>query len=87
MEFEWDGANEDHCRRHGVIPTEVEPAIAHGAIFSNPEHSQVELRFRAMGQIASGRWVYASFTIRGERVRPVAAHFLREKEVQKWLER
>ncbi len=45
MEFEWDGANEGHCRRHGVIPAEVERAIAHGIVFPNPEHSQIELRF------------------------------------------
>lgn len=87
MDFDWDNANEGHCRRHDITRGEVEHVIASGIIFPNAEHSQTELRFRAIGRTPSGRWAYASFTIRGERVRPVTAHFLHEKEVQKWLKR
>jgi uncharacterized DUF497 family protein len=55
-------------------------------VFSDPEHSHSEERFKTIGRTGSGRCVLIVFTLRdrgGETfVRPVGARYMHQKEVE-----
>lgn len=81
--FEWDKANiEKNWSKHKVSPTECEQVF-----FSEPlnmgedsKHSDEEKRFHALGQTDAGRFLFASFTIRNNRVRVISARDMSRKE-------
>jgi uncharacterized DUF497 family protein len=85
--FEWDKGNRDKCQKHGVPVGEVE-SLLHGplAIFADPEHSETEERFKAIGRTDDGRGVLIVFTLRrreeGIFIRPVSARYMHRKEVE-----
>lgn len=89
--FEWDGANRDKCRKHGVSVAEIESLFQRPiAVFPDPTHSQGEMRFKAIGKTNRGRSVFAVFTLRnrdGEAwIRPIGARYMHAKEVRHYEE-
>jgi uncharacterized DUF497 family protein len=63
--FEWDKGNREKCQKHGVPLAAVE-SLLHGpfAVFPDPEHSEIEERFKAIGRTEDGRGVLLVFTLR-----------------------
>ena len=54
--IDWDGANREKCRQHGVSIAEIESIFANPiAVIPDPEHSRSEQRFKAIGRTAEGR--------------------------------
>lgn len=47
----WDDWNREHIARHGVVPTEVEEAVA-GATLAEPSYKE---RYALIGMTAAGR--------------------------------
>ena len=89
--FEWDKGNRDKCQKHGVPLAAVE-SLLHGplAVFPDPEHSEIEERFKAIGRTEDGRSVLIVFTLRrreeGIFIRPVSARYMHRKEVEYYEE-
>lgn len=84
---EWDDANRDKCRKHGVSVAEVESLFRRSiAVFPDPAHSSGETRFKAIGKTDEGRGVLIVFTLRsraGETfIRPLSARYMHAKEVR-----
>ncbi len=87
--FDWDRANLDHCRKHGVSRTEIESVFARAVIvLPDPGHSRTEQRFRAVGRTRHERPVFVVFTIRerdGQRyIRPVSARYMHREEIENY---
>ncbi|HKX11061.1 MAG TPA: BrnT family toxin [Stellaceae bacterium] len=85
--FEWDEANREKCRKHGVSPAEIESTFHRPiAVFPDPAHSRSETRFKAIGKTDKGRSILIVFTLRrreGETViRPISARYMHRKEVK-----
>ncbi len=84
--FEWDGANEGKCQKHGVSIAEIE-SVFRGQVRIAPdlEHSLLEERLKAIGVSDAGRNVLIAFTVRmrgADRfIRPVSARYMHAKEV------
>lgn len=78
--FDWDVHNVGHVARHGVHPEEVEDAVerAHAIIPAKDMHG--EKRWKLFGRSAAGRYLVVVFTIRDDRLRPVTAHTMNERE-------
>lgn len=89
--FDWDEANRDKCRKHGVSIAEIE-SLFEGAVVILPDadHSQTERRFRAIGRTARGRAVFVVFTERlhGGRmvIRPISARYMHRREARNYEE-
>lgn len=87
--FDWDEANTDKCCKHGLTVSAIE-AVFRGrpAVHPDPQHSNRETRFRAIGRTAEGRWAFVVFTWRqrdGLRlVRPISARYMHQKEVESY---
>jgi uncharacterized protein len=85
--FDWDTGNNAKCQKHGVPIAEIE-ALFHGSlnVFPDPEHSEDEERFKAIGQGSSGRYIFIVFTIRRRvrrrLIRPISARYMHQKEVE-----
>ncbi len=85
--FDWDDANREKCRKHGVSVGEIEflfggePKVA-----PDPRHSNDEDRLIAIGRTAEGRAIFVAFTFRvreGQRfIRPVSARYMHKKEIE-----
>lgn len=85
--FQWDEGNRGKCSTHGVCLAEIE-SLFRGVpgVYDDPDHSEQEPRFRAIGQTDMGRYVFVVFTIREEDgrtfIRPISARYMHEKEIQ-----
>jgi uncharacterized protein len=83
--------NREKCQKHGVPLAAVE-SLLHGpfAVFLDPEHSEIEGRFKAIGRTEDGRGVLLVFTLRrreeGIFIRPVSARYMHRKEVEYYEE-
>ncbi len=85
--FEWDDANREKCRKHGVSVAAIESLFQRPvAVFPDPAHSRGETRFKAIGKTDDGRSVLIVFTLRargGQRfIRPISARYMHAKEVR-----
>ncbi len=82
--FDWDDGNAPKIReRHDVEPGECEQAFVSEPllVLADPEHSQQEERWRALGSTIGGRRLYVVFTIRrGVLIRVLAARDMNRKE-------
>ena len=82
--FDWDKGNWPKCGKHGVSRAEIEevftgtPAVE---TYPFPE----EVRMRAIGKSAAGRYVFVVFMLReidGQmKLRPISARYMHEKEI------
>ncbi len=89
--FEWDDANRDKCRKHGVSVAAIESLFQRPiAVFPDPAHSRGETRFKAIGKTDKGRSVVVVFTLRkrgGETfIRPISARYMHMKEIKYYEE-
>jgi uncharacterized protein len=89
--FEWDKANQEKCRNHGVSIAEIEALFRRPlAVFPDPAHSRSETRFKAIGRTDRDRTVLIVFTLRkrgGETLlRPISARYMHRKEVKYYEE-
>ncbi len=80
--FDWDRANaRKNWEKHRVSFAECEEIFFHGpVIFPDPEHSQAEPRYFALGITARGRKLTAVFTLRKDKIRVVSARDMSRKE-------
>ena len=84
--FDWDRGNREKCRKHGVSITVIERLFRSPlGVFPDPEHSDREERFKAIGWTEDGRAVFVVFTLRehdGETlIRPISARYMRRREI------
>ena len=85
--FDWDDGNRAKCTKHGVSIAEIESVFdGEPALATDAEHSQTEIRVRAVGRSASGRYVFLVFTIRQRLIRPVSARYMHRKELRRYEE-
>lgn len=75
--FDWDDGNRVKCQRHGVSIEEALSVIR--CVVDNP--SPIERRYRTVGCTRTGRWVFAVFTMRGRRLRPISVRYMHAKSV------
>ncbi len=81
--FEWDDGNAaKNVLGHGVSQAEGEEIFFHIPLFlfDDPNHSDVESRFVALGSTTSGRLLTAAFTVRGNRIRIISVRDMSRKE-------
>ena len=81
LHFNWDDGNLTTCQKHGLTRTEIEYALSHNARFAaDPDHSLTEQRFIAVSRTAEGRSVFVAFCWRDEKLRPISARYMHQKE-------
>lgn len=76
MEFEWDDDKaESNVRKHGVEFTEAITVFGDPLAMTgyDPDHSDEEDRYIAMGLSVTGLLIIVSHTDRGEKVRIISA--------------
>ena len=79
--FDWDSGNLEHIKKHNVEYTECEEIFSNVPIVNkDKEHSQVEIRYHALGQANSGRLLFISFTIRENKIRVISVRDQNKKE-------
>ena len=81
--FDWDDGNAPKVRaRHDVEPGECEQVFFWEPLLvsTDAKHSQIERRWRALGVTLGGRTLYLVFTLRGSRIRVLAARNTNRKE-------
>ena len=72
--FDWDEHNIEHIAKHGVEPEEVEEAMTDtGAVADGAYNVRSEKRYALIGATEAGRILYVTYTLRGERFRPITA--------------
>jgi hypothetical protein len=84
--FDWEDGNRSKCQQHGVSIAEIEALFVHGPrVAPDPKHSAGEDRLIAVGKTATGRRLFAAFTMRtkeGRRlIRPVTARYMHAREI------
>ena len=83
--FDWDAANlEKNWERHHVAFWEAEEAFFNKPLLvgPDPDHSERERRFFALGQTDAGRPLFLAFTIRRHLVRVISARDMTRKETR-----
>jgi uncharacterized DUF497 family protein len=85
--FNWDRANRNKCRKHGVSIAEIEAIFSKSlSVFPDPVHSKQEERFKAIGWTEKGRCIFVVFTLRKRGsdtlIRPISARYMHRKEVE-----
>jgi uncharacterized DUF497 family protein len=78
--FDWDLHNVGHVVRHGVQPAEVEEAVERAHVIIPAKDMHGENRWKLFGRSAAGRYLVVVFTIRDDRLRPVTAHTMNQRE-------
>jgi hypothetical protein len=78
--FDWDLHNVGHVARHGVHPEEVEEAVEGPHVIIPAKDMHGEKRWKLFGRSAAGSHLVVVFTIRDDRLRPVTAHTMNERE-------
>jgi len=67
---------------HRVTDWEIEELFFNSplALGNDEAHSEREQRFYALGQTNRGRWLFVSFTVRQNLVRPISAREMTRRE-------
>ena len=89
--FDWDDANREKCRKHGMTIAAIERLFLRGVtVLPDAGHSQRETRLRAIGRTGDGRTAFVVFTIRdradGQLIRPISARYMHKKEIDHYAE-
>ena len=88
--FDWDIANRQKCRKHGLSIDEIEFVVGHAEtlIVHDEKNSKSETRFIAIGRTRQGRFAFVAFTPRqhGNTVllRPISARYMHKKEIARY---
>ncbi len=83
MDFEWDDRKADHnLRKHNVSFSEAATVFYDplAITYEDPDHSEDEDRFIAIGMSAQRRLLIVAHTDRGNRIRIISARLVRPKE-------
>jgi len=81
--FDWSGGNaEKNWKSHAVTALEAEQVFFNTPLLcgDDPEHSQKESRFYALGQTDDERLLFIAFTMRGRLLRVVSARDMSRNE-------
>ena len=82
--FDWDKGNWPKCGKHGVSRAEIEEVFT-GTPAVETDPFPEEVRMRAIGKSAAGRYVFVVFMLReidGQtKLRPISARYMHEKEI------
>lgn len=81
--FDWDEGNSSKCLKHGVSIGEIEEALR-VIDFVVDDPFDGERRFRTVGRTREGRYLFAVFTVRGEKLRPISVRYMHAKEVAQY---
>lgn len=89
--FQWDRGNWPKCGKHGVSRAEIEALFSGDvAVRPDPDHSDEEERFFAIGSNSEGRWLFVVFTPRRvdghTLIRPLSARYMHRKEVEHYAQ-
>jgi len=74
LEFDWDEANTEHIRRHGVTPDEAEQAVRNDPLELGAAFHENELRRMLIGPTDAGRLLTVVLTERKDKFRVVTVH-------------
>jgi uncharacterized DUF497 family protein len=77
--------NWEKCQKHGVSIAEIEEALR-VIEFVIDDPSAGEKRYRTVGKANAGRHVFAVFTIRDDKLRPISARYMHAAEVVRYEE-
>jgi len=85
--FDWDEGNaRKSTEKHGVSQAEAERIFFNQPLLllPDPEHSQDEARYHALGATDTGRLLHLTFTLRagGSLIRIISARDMHRKEKQ-----
>jgi uncharacterized DUF497 family protein len=87
MHFDWDDGNLAKAQKHGLTREEIEGFFrALPRVAPDPEHSQAEQRFVAVGHTPGGRAAFVAFCWRDGRIRPISARYMHAREVRRYEE-
>ncbi len=83
--FEWDAGNaRKSVDKHGVSQSEAEQIFFNVPLLvaDDPRHSDVEVRFHALGKTDADRRLHITFTLRAEgtKIRIISARDMSRKE-------
>jgi hypothetical protein len=82
--FEWDTGNSRKNEKHGVKEAEAEQVFFNQPLLllEDMKHSQVEMRYHALGHSHDGRLLHITFTLRNEGtlIRVISARDMHRKE-------
>ncbi len=81
--FDWDEGNLlKNWGKHRVSASECEQVFFNRPLLTqaDPGHSISEVRFFALGQTDSGRYLFVVFTVRGNLLRVISARDVNRKE-------
>ena len=81
--FDWDEGNREKCQKHGVSIAEIEEALRVIEFVIDDPFSD-EKRYRTVGKTAAGRYIFAVFTVRGRKLRPISARYMHAKEIENY---
>lgn len=83
LSFGWDQGNiNKNLIRHNVSNQEAEEIFADENILTSEDikHSNIEKRFQALGKTKKGRLLFASFTLRKEKIGIISTRDASKKE-------
>ena len=81
--FNWDEGNLEKFQKHGVSIAEIEEALR-VIDFVIDDPFSAEKRYRTVGKTTAGRYIFAVFTVRGRKLRPISARYMHAKEIEKY---
>lgn len=82
-QFQWDHGNEcKNSDKHNVSKEEAEQVFFNQPLLllEDKAHSQVEMRFHALGRTDNNRKLHIVFTIRINQIRVISARSMHKKE-------
>ena len=85
--FDWDQGNIDkNWLKHEVTIQECEQVFFNKPflVSPNPEHSQNEIRLRALGRSHNNRLLFMAFTIRKNLIRVISVRDMNRKEKKQY---
>jgi uncharacterized protein len=90
--FDWDSGNWPKCGKHGVSKAEIESVFEnHPQSYLDPDHSEFEQRYRAIGIGNSSRYVLIAFTFRNFNaetfLRLISARFMHQRDIDYYAKR
>ena len=80
--FEWDRGNLEHIKKHNVTYIECEEIFSNIPLLINHDkpHSEIEIRFQALGKTNNQRMLFIIFMTRNNKVRIISARDQNKKE-------
>ena len=85
--FDWDEGNEGkNWEKHKVSDAECEEIFFNDPLIASkdPDHSQAEPRYFALGRTDAGRHLFVAFTIRRDLIRVISARDMTKKELRSY---